>query len=199
MINPLTIALQGLQPGSTPIKIASQGFILEITPPTPQPEPENEETFFVPMVWTAPRIRKDCVIMVDGCRATLSATAGNVAAGMPTAEQLDELDDIAYAEDFNRRVDEAWEAECEERAHARFMERFQQASQLRAERRAKREFRQSVSSLAQEIRSAPDATEDLAAMITILHHHLDNAMHRIAELENKQATPPKAKPAKRKK
>jgi hypothetical protein len=190
MINPLTIALQGLQPGSTPIKIASQGFIVEITPPTPQPEPENEETFFVPMVWTAPRIRKDCVITVQGCRAALSTTASNVADANPTTEELDILDDIAFAEVFNRRLEE----EEEERAHARFMERFQQANDLRAERRAKRESRQSAVKLAEEIKTAPDAMEDLAALVLLLKEEISQLSSRIQDLES-----PQPKPAKRKK
>jgi hypothetical protein len=188
MLNPLNLALQGLQPGAAPIQIAMQGLTLTITP---QPEPdEDERTFYVPMTWNAPRIQRDCVIEIQGCRATLSTTASNVADANPTTEELDILDDIAFAEVFNRRLEE----EEEERAHARFMERFQQASQLRAERRAKREFRQSAVKLAEEIKCAPDAMEDLAALVLLLKVEISQLSSRIQDLES-----PQPKPAKRKK
>jgi len=44
MINPLTIALQGLAPGSSPIEIATQGLIVTITPPK-----EQEDALWQPL------------------------------------------------------------------------------------------------------------------------------------------------------
>ena len=194
-MNTLLVALGGIRVGKIiPRELATQGLLEGIA------KQAGVEALGGVWVFPAlpkpiePRRRKDCVIMVDGCRASLSATAGNVAAGMPTTEELDDLDDIAYAEDFNRRVDEQWEAECEERAHARFMKRQERANQLRAERRRQREFRQSAVKLAEEIKGAPDAMEDLAALVLLLKDEISQLSSRIQELES-----PQPKRAKRKK
>ena len=188
MISPLTLALQGLQPGSSPIKIATQGFILEITPPAPQPEEESAETFFIPMTWTAPRIRKDCVITVQGCRATLSATAGNVAAGMPTTEELDEMDDLAWIEDIRRMAAEAAMDE-EEEIQFQVWEHFQELEQ-EARRRDEeaRAFRKNVASLAKDLRKGPrrEIVEISKVMVGFAEENFE-LRRRLEALESKAA------------
>jgi hypothetical protein len=194
-MNTFLVALGGIRVGKIrPRELATQGLLEGIAKQAGVEALGGVWVFPTMPRPIEPRRRKDCVIMVNGCHATLSGTAGNVAAGMPTTEELDDLDDIAYAEDFNRRVNEQWEAECEERAHVRFMERLQQANDLRAERRKQRDFRQGAAKLAKEIKSAPDAMEDLAALVLLLKDEISQLSSRIQELES-----PQPKPAKRKK
>ena len=188
MISPLTLALQGLQPGSSPIKIATQGFILEITPPAPQPEPDNEETFFVPMTWTAPRIRKDCVITVQGCLATLSATAGNVAAGMPTSAEIDEQmereeSELLYAEileqeEIQRQQDYLTKWNC-------VMPRLREHRARKAERK---NFQEAVGGFAAQLRGHDDPIEDIAALLVSAFAQTEKLQQQVTELENKLAS-----------
>ena len=86
MINPLTISLGGLAPGSSPVTIATQGLIVTITPPEEQPDAQ-----WIPLRSFGPpdatpydsRKKKskriDAVVDVEGCRATLSTYKGNLA------------------------------------------------------------------------------------------------------------------------
>jgi len=88
MISPLQIALQGLAPGSSPIEIAAQGIIIQIT----APEAENDGNWIPLRSYGAPnseiydsrqpkkKTKKstDCVVQVTGVRGTLSCTKANV-------------------------------------------------------------------------------------------------------------------------
>jgi len=189
MISPIKIALQGLQPGSTPIEIGTQGFIVSITP---TPEEDGEDTFFVPLRWSSPRTRQDCVVKVQGCRASISATGDNIAAAIPSTEEQDIYDDIAFCEEYNRRLDEREAEEAEQRAHERFMERMRQANEIRAERKRQRQFRKETQALADEITPHGDTHHDLAAIIVFLKGEISELSARIGELESEKTT---AKPA----
>jgi hypothetical protein len=208
VINPLTFALQGLQPGSSPIKIATQGFILEITPqPEPEPEPDGDEkTFYVPMTWSAaPRRRQDCVIRVNGCRATVSATRDNIAAGMPSTAELDELDDLFYTE--QKRIEAEEDAiEAEEEIRFQCWEYFFEI-EIEAELREKEAaaFRKKVAGIAAQLQGHDDPAEDIAAMLAYAFEETEQLQNQVTELENRLAaiespqTKAKPKPAKRKK
>ena len=86
MINPLTIALGGLAPGSSPITIATQGLVITIAQPK-----EQADSLWQPLRSYGPpdatpydsrkkrKKRIDCSFTVEGCRGTLSTFKGNLA------------------------------------------------------------------------------------------------------------------------
>jgi hypothetical protein len=184
--NPFSIAIGGLRPGASTLEIGSQGMLtITITPP----EPENEDVgLFIPMVWSSPRTRQDCRIEVQGCRATISATGDNLAAAIPSTEEQDIYDDIAFCEEYNRRLDEREAAEAEKRAHERFTERLRQANEIRAERTKQRQFREDVFELAKDIKTYNDPAEDLAALVVILKYEVNELSDRIREIEAEKTT-----------
>lgn len=81
MNDPFSIAVQGLAPGSTPIRIATQGLILTVEPA----EDDREDVGLVPLrsygqrgdtrPYDARQQRRDLVVNVEGCNLTASATA----------------------------------------------------------------------------------------------------------------------------
>lgn len=155
MISPLKIAVQGLQPGGVPLEIASQGLIVSITP-APEPEEEGEEFGLIPIFFRPPpHKRRDCKIEVQGVTARLTATTANVAAGMPTTEELDAEDDRAWLEFVRQR--EAEEAEDrEEEIRFQLWEHFEeirQAEKIKAEEA--RDFRRNVARIARGLRKGP--------------------------------------------
>jgi hypothetical protein len=193
VINPLTFALQGLQPGSSPIKIATQGFILEITP-QPEPEPDgDEETFFVPMTWSAPRRRQDCVIMVNGCRASLSATRDNVAASMPSAAELDEQMEREEGEQILREI-ELEEIEYREGQYWIKFNSVMPRWRERQARKAQREnFQQAAADLAAQLRDGGMPLDDMAAVMVGLLQHQHELKQKIEALESAKKTSAKRK------
>jgi hypothetical protein len=192
VINPLTFALQGLAPGSSPIKIATQGFILEITPqPEPQPD-EDEQTYFVPMTWSAaPRRRQDCVITVNGCRATLSSTRDNVAASMPSAAELDEQMEREEGEQILREI----ELEEIEYREGQYWIKFNSVMPRWRERQARRaqheNFQQAAADLAAQLRDGGMPLDDMAAVMVGLLQHQHELEEKIEALES--AKKPSAK------
>ena len=152
MISPLKIAVQGLQPGGVPLEIASQGLIVSITP-APEPEEEGEEFGLIPIFFRPPpHKRRDCKIEVQGVTARLTATTANVAAGMPTTEELDAEDDRAWLEFVRQR--EAEEAEDREE-EIRFLvweyfEEIREAEKIKAEE--VKAFRKNVANIARGLR-----------------------------------------------
>jgi hypothetical protein len=200
MISPIKIALQGLQPGSTPIEIGTQGFIVTITPPTP--EEDGEDIGLFPIRYHGPADtrpydsrRKDCVIHVTGCSARLTATGANVADPMPTWEELDLMDDAAFFFELHERE----VAAAEEHAHRQFLLRQEQARKKRAERKRQWEFRKETQRLADEITTHGDTNHDLAALIVFLKDEVSELSNRILELERDQpAATPKPKTRRKK-
>ncbi len=193
MLNPLNLALQGLAPGSSPIKIATQGFILEITPPAPQPD-EDEQTFFVPMVLTAaPRRQQDCVVVVNGCRATLSATCDNIAASMPSAAELDEQMEREEGEQILREI-ELEEIEYREGQYWIKFNSVMPRWRARQARRAQREnFQQAAADLAAQLRDGGMPLEDMAAVMVGLLQHQHELEQKIEALESAKKTSAKRK------
>ena len=189
MISPIKIALQGLQPGSTPIEIGTQGFIVTITPPTP--EEDGEDIGLFPIRYHGPADtrpydsrRKDCVVMVAGCSARLTATDANVADPMPTLEEMDLVDDAFYLFELHERE----VAAAEEHAHRQFLLRQEQARQKRAERKRQWEFRKETQKLADEFKTHGDTNHDLAALIVFLKDEVSELSDRIRELESEKTT-----------
>jgi hypothetical protein len=192
VINPLTLALQGLQPGSSPIKIATQGFILEITP-QPEPEPDgDEETFYVPMTWSAaPRRRQDCVIMVNGCRASVTATRDNIASSMPSTADLDAQMDHEEAVQILREI-ELEEIEYREGQYWIKFNSVMPRWRERQARRAQREnFQQAAADLAAQLRDGGMPLDDMAAVMVGLLQHQHELEEKIEALES--AKKPSAK------
>ena len=89
MINPLTIALQGLAPGSSPIEIATQGLIIQITAPKAESDgnwiplrsfgPPNSEIYDSRTPKKKTKTRVDCTVQVEGVRGILTCTKANLA------------------------------------------------------------------------------------------------------------------------
>lgn len=199
MISPLKIGLQGLAPGSSPIEIGTQGFILSITPPVEEADQDLGGGFtFVPMRWTPARTRQDCKVEVTGCRATLTATDENVAWLNPTSADLDWLDDWAYAQEYNARID----AEDEERRQRDYIAkwncvipRWREHQERKVERRI---FREAVAGLAKQLRDHNDSAEDVASLIVGLQQHTAKLMERLEDMESRLAEAEKPAPAKTK-
>lgn len=171
--------MQGLQPGGVPLEISSQGLVVSIVPP---PDPEEEDQVLVPIYWTPKIVKTDCRIEVLGVTARLTATTANIAAQMPTIEELDERNDLACCDELNRRIEEQNEEAAEEAAHRRFMLRWNGAQQLRAERRRRQVFRQCARDLGKEMRSAPNFAEDMAGIVLLLRNELAELREQVAKL-----------------
>ena len=205
MISPLKIGLQGLAPGSSPIEIGTQGLVVTITPPVEEADQDLGGGFtFMPVRWTPARTRQDCKIEVTGCTATLTATDQNVGWMNLTSADHDWVDDWAYVQEHNARID----AERERQKELSYLERFRwvtEALRMRNEKRAERKaFREAVEAVANDLKKHDDPTEDLASLIVGLQQHTATLMERIADMEERLAeaekpAPPKAKPAKAKK
>jgi len=143
MISPLQIALQGLAPGAPPIQIATQGLIIQIT----APEAENDGNWIPLRSFGPPNSeiydsrkkrseRVNCVVEVEGCKATLSTYKCNVArytfdqkVAIPMATQF--LETILEWREFNR-----WKALPRNAAR-----RKQRARELSSERKKARHRR----------------------------------------------------------
>jgi hypothetical protein len=205
MISPLKIGLQGLAPGSSPIEIGTQGFILSITPPVEEADQDLGGGYtFMPMRWTPARTRQDCRIEVQGCRATLTATKENVGRNNLTSLEQDRVDDWLYAQELAARYD----AEEEEQKQLHYLERLRwvtEALKMRNEQRAERRaFREAVESIASDLKEHDDPAEDIAGMLVGLSQQNSRMLARLQELEERLAeaekpSPAKAKPAKGKK
>jgi hypothetical protein len=200
MISPLKIGLQGLAPGSSPIEIGTQGFILSITPPVEEADQDLGGGYvFTPMRWTPARTRQDCRIEVRGCTATLRATDQNIAANNLTSVEQDRVDDWLYAQELAAR----YEVEEEEQRQLHYLERYRwvvEALRVRNEKRAERKaFREAVEAVAADLKKHDDPTEDIAGMLVGLSQQNAQMLARLQEMEARlaQAEKPKAKPAKR--
>jgi hypothetical protein len=192
--NPFSIAVQGLRPGGSTLEIGSQGLILTITP---IPEEDEQDIGLFPIRYYGPADtrpydsrRKDCLIHVTGCRATLTTTGDNIAAKAPTNAELDERMEIAEAEQIIREI------ELEERLYAEaqyqirwdsVMRRWEEHQKEKSKRRA---FRKDVCTLAKQIKTGSDSTEDLAALIVLLKNEVGELATRLHQLQKEQ---PKAK------
>lgn len=162
MISPLRIAVQGLVPGGAPLEIASQGLIVTITP---APEPEEEDNFFVPVFFRPPpKDRKSVRIEVQGVTAHLTATTANVAAGMPTTEELDAEDDFAWVEHTRRMEAEAAEDREEEirfLVWEYFQERDARLQKIEIERRL---FNEGLTKFRADLKDPTDDHANLTAL-----------------------------------
>ncbi len=155
-MNTLLVALGGIRVGKIrPRELATQGLLEGIAKQAGVEALGGVWVFPTMPRPIEPRRRKDCVIMVDGCHASLSTTAGNVGAAMPTTEELDELDDLAWIEDIRRMAAEAAIDE-EEEIQFQVWEHFQELKQ-EAQRREEeaRAFRKNVASLVKGLRKGP--------------------------------------------
>ena len=89
MINTLQIALGGLAPGSSPIEIATQGLIIQITAPKAESDgnwiplrsfgPPNSEIYDSRTPKKKTKTRVDCTVQVEGVRGILTCTKANLA------------------------------------------------------------------------------------------------------------------------
>lgn len=202
MISPFRIAVQGLVPGGAPLEIASQGLLVTITPP---PEPEEENNFFVPVFFRPPpKDRKSVRIEVEGCTARLSATSENIAAAMPTTEDRDLEDDIAWLKHTRRMEAEAAEDREEEIRHQLWehFEEIREAEKIKAEEA--RAFRKNVANIARGLRKGPriDLVGISAALVGLgqenfaLRERLEALEVEAAEAK-KKASKPARPPAKK--
>jgi hypothetical protein len=189
MISPLKIAVQGLAPGGSPLEIATQGLLISIAPPEPE---EDGDLGLMPIFWGAPsRARRDCTIEVRGCRASLSATAENVAASMPSTEELDEIMWREEGEQILREI-ELEEREYRERQYwIKFncvMPRWREHQARKAERK---NFQQAAANLAEQLRDGGMPLEDMAAVIVGLFQHQHELEKKIEALESAKKPSPK--------
>jgi hypothetical protein len=198
MISPLKIAVQGLHPGGAPLEIASQGLLVTITP---APEPQEENNFLVPVFFRPPpKDRKSVRIEAEGCTARLSATPENIAAGMPTTEDRDLEDDIAWLKHIRRMEAEAAE-DREEEIQFQVWEHFEEireAEKIKAEEA--RAFRKNVASIARGLRKGPriDLVGISAALVGFAQENFE-LRERLEALEAEAASAKKkaAKPARK--
>ena len=150
----IQIATQGLAPGVKPLQIGTQGLLAVAT--TEEEDREEPGGYLIPVYFRPPpKDRKSVRIEVQGCTATLTATTTNVAAGMPSTEELDAEDDRAWLEFVRQR--EAEEAEDrEEEIRFQLWEHFEeirQAEKIKAEEA--RDFRRNVARIARGLRKGP--------------------------------------------
>lgn len=200
MISPFRIAVQGLVPGGAPLEIASQGLLVTITPP----EPEEENNFFVPVFFRPPpKDRKSVRIEVEGCTLRISCTSENVAAGMPTTEELDLQDDVAWVEHTRRMEAEAAEAREAAIRHQLWehFEEIREAKEIKAEEA--RAFRKNVANIARDLRKGRFDVVGVSAAIVGLGQENFELRQRLEALEaeaaeaEKKASKPARTPAKK--
>jgi hypothetical protein len=163
MISPLKIGLQGFAPGAASIEIASQGLLISIAPPEPE---EDADLGLMPIFWGTPsRTRRDCVVHVNGCRATLRATGDNIAASMPSTEELDQIMEQEEAEQILREI-ELEEREYRERQYwIKFNEIMPRWREHQARKAERKNFQQAAANLAEQLRDGGMPLEDMAAVI----------------------------------
>ena len=188
MISPLKIGLQGLAPGSSPIEIATQGFIIQIT----APEAESDGTW-IPLRSYGPadatpfdsRKKKkgkkqvDCVVNVEGVRGTLTATGANLRRLAIEAELEPIIAD--YCSKFWQ-----WQSQCDAKAEPETAAaRAANAARIRGERQAERQaakhFREAVAELKSTLRPTDDP-DDFIAMIVGLSTEISNLKNEISSL-----------------
>lgn len=177
-MNPLKIAVQGLQPGATPLEIASQGLLVQITPPQPE---EEADGVWIPLRSFGPGIkskpRQDASVEVSGCTAHLRCTDANIARSNPTFEELDHLDDLSFMLQKRREAREAFEAALEERAFRNWQLRFDSVTERLADRARKKEFRRQVNGLLAQTKAG-----DLDALCALVVGLADETHKLRAEL-----------------
>jgi len=188
MISPLKIGLQGLAPGSSPIEIATQGFIIQIT----APEAESDGVWIPLRSYGPPdatpfdsRKKKkgknqvDCVVNVEGVRGTLSATGANLRRLAIEAE----IEPI-IADYFLRFWQ--WQSQCAAKAEPETAAvRAATAAKIRGERQAERQaaknFRDAVAQFKSTLRPSDDP-DDLLAMIVGLSTEISSLKNEISTL-----------------
>jgi hypothetical protein len=108
--------------------------------------------------------RRDVVIEVSGVRASLTATSENVAAGIPTAGQLDLADDIAFLREIHeaRRAEQA-EFE-DERAFQSWNIRWENLQPRLLEREKRKLFKKQLERVRRQVNPA-DADGVLAMAV----------------------------------
>jgi hypothetical protein len=194
----IQIATQGLAPGGKPLQIGTQGLLAVAVAPE---EEDREEPggFLIPVFFRPPpKDRRDCKIEVEGITLHLTATTANVAAGMPTTEELDAEDDAAWIEHIRRMEAEAAE-DAEEEIQFQVWEHFEEireAEKIKAEEA--RAFRKNVASIARGLRKGPriDLVGISAALVGFAQENFE-LRERLEALEAEAASAKKkaAKPA----
>ena len=195
MISPLRIGLQGLAPGSSPIEIATQGFIIQIT----APEAESDGTWIPLRSYGPPdatpydsRKKKkgkkqvDCIVNVQGVRGTLTATGANLRR-LAVESELEPI----FANYFLRFWE--WQSQTAAKAEPETAAvRAATAARIRGERQAERQadaelaikakhFRDAVAEFKSALRPTDDP-DDLIAMIVGLSAEISNLKNEISTL-----------------
>jgi hypothetical protein len=205
-MNTFLVALGGIRVGKIrPRELATQGLLEGIAKQAGVEALGGVWVFPTMPRPIEPRRRKDCVIRVNGCRASVSATRDNIAAGMPSTAELDELDDLVYIE--QKRIDaEEGAYEREEEIRFQVWEHFLELeieAELREEEPAA--FRKKVAGIAAQLQGHDDPPEDIAALLAYAFEEAERLQNQVTELKNRLAaiespqTKAKPKPAKRKK
>jgi hypothetical protein len=180
MIPTIKIGLQGLAPGGSPLEIASQGLLISISPPEPE---EDSEIGLMPIFWGAPsRVRRDCTIEVRGCRALLSATTENVAASMPSTEELDAEMDRLEAEQILREMEAEEEAYRQRQYIIRWNEIMPRWREHQAKKAKRKNFQAAAANLAAQLRDGGMPIDDMAAIIIGFFEHQQELEARIEAL-----------------
>ena len=193
MISPLKIGLQGLAPGSSPIEIATQGFIIQIR----APEVESDGTW-IPLRSYGPADatpydsrkkkskRVDAVVNVEGVRGTLTATGANLRR-LAVESELEPI----FANYFLRFWE--WQSQTAAKAEPETAAvRAATAARIRGERQAERQadaelaikakhFRDAVAEFKSALRPTDDP-DDLIAMIVGLSAEISNLKNEISTL-----------------
>lgn len=137
-MNPLSIALNGLTPGASPLQISTQGLLITI-----EPAPEQADAQWIPLRSFGPpnsapydsrkkrSKRIDAVVEVTGCQGTLTCTPANV---FELARQARLVPILAqHAHQFW-----LWKKKCRQKTEPETaVERKTRAKKIRAERKIK--------------------------------------------------------------
>lgn len=160
------IATGGIRVGQVvPLELATDG-LLELAA---APEDNAEVLGGVFVVPHFPRVtlprRKDAVVEVTGVRAVLTCTAENVAAGLPTMEDLDRDDDLAFLRQLREERRAAAEEAADEAAYRNWAIRFETLQGRLAERERRKKFKKELSRIKHQVDLQTDAEAVLAMAV----------------------------------
>lgn len=189
-MNSLSIALNGLSPGGSPLQIATQGLLITIQPNVTQ------DALWVPLrsYGPPPKRQKNCLVKVTGCRGTLTATDQNVAAGMPTMQEVDRLDDVAY--EFLRRAEarkvaSKIEAEIAHSVWEHFHERDTRLQKIATERR---HFNEGLTKFREDLGDPIEVHANLTALCFHMGSKVGELRRQIRDMEEAaEKSKPRAK------
>ena len=189
-MNPLSLALNGLTPGASPLQISTQGLLITIQPTSPQ------DALWVPLrsFGPPPKRQKNCLVQVTGCRGTLTATDQNVAAAMPTMQEVDRLDDVAY--EFLRRAEarkvaSKIEAEIQQSVWEHFQERDARLQKIEIERRL---FNEGLTKFRADLKAPTDDHANLTALCFAMSSKVGELRRQIRGMEEAvEKSKPRAK------